>query len=241
VLPLVDAALARLGLAHRDPYACTSNGGPAPTPTVTPGGPTRTPTPSATPTPAPTAAPVTLIVPGGGTETTDCVAEWTVVAGAADPPPTTTVACTDGDPACDGDGSFNDRCDFTVGVCLAGTDPRLPQCPAAAGITTYVLQSPQPGAANPIDAANASRLVAALSDLLGVAAGGAGGNAFTLAPPLALDPPSNCTTPTTITVERRGLIERTEYFRTRTLGTTGAGGTVEDRDTLQLSCVAPGG
>jgi hypothetical protein len=241
VLPLVDGELARAGLALGDAFACPSAGAPSPTPTTTPGGATRTPTPTATPTAAPTAAPVTLIVPGGGTAVTDCVAEWTVVARAVDPPPVTTVACTDGDPACDADGTVNDRCDFTVGLCFAGVDPRLPECAAAAGIATYTLQSPQPGAANPIDAANAARLVAALSDLFGVAAGGAGGNGFTLAPPLALAPPSNCTAPTTITVERRGLTDRTELFRTRTIGTAAAGGTTEDRDTLQLTCVAPGG
>jgi hypothetical protein len=240
VLPLVDTELARVGLALGAAFAC-GNGGPSPTPTTTPGGTTTTPTPSATPTTAPTAAPVTLIVPGGGTGVTDCVAQWTVVARAVDPPPTTTVACTDGDPACDADGTANDRCDFTVGVCFGGIDPLLPECTAAAGIARYVLQSPQPGAANPVDAGNAARLVGALSDLLGVAAGGTGGNTFTLEPPLALTPPSHCTTPTTITVERRGLTDRTELFRTRTIGSVAGGGTSEDRDTLQLTCVAPGG
>ena len=241
VLPLVDGELARVGLTLGDAFACTSGGGPSPTPTATPGGTTATPTPSATPTAVPTAGGVTLLVRGGGAVTTDCVAEWTVLDHAVAPVSPTTVSCTDGDPACDGDGAFNDRCDFTVGVCLAGTDPNLGDCPAPAGIATYLLQSPQPGASNAIDAGNATRLVAALSDLLGVPAGGAGGNAFALSPPLALTPPDHCTTPTTVTVERRGLSRRTERFRTRTIAAANGGGTVEDRDTLLLTCVAPSG
>ncbi|MEO6027222.1 MAG: hypothetical protein ABIR79_10195, partial [Candidatus Binatia bacterium] len=160
VLPFAESELARVGLELGSAFACSSDGGPTPTPTPMTGGgtATATPKPSATPTVAPTAAPATLVVPGGGTSTADCVAEWTVVARAVDPPPTTSVSCTDGDPACDQDGVFNDRCDFTVAVCLAGTDPHLADCPAATGIVSYVLQSPQPGAANAIDAGNATRL-----------------------------------------------------------------------------------
>ncbi|MEO6025972.1 MAG: hypothetical protein ABIR79_03795, partial [Candidatus Binatia bacterium] len=124
--------------------------------------------------------------------------------------------------------------------CLAGTDPHLADCPAATGIVSYVLQSPQPGAANAIDAGNATRLVAALADLVDAAAGGSGGNTFTFAPPLVLTPPDHCTAATTLTVERRGLTLRTERIRTRAVGSTDGGGTAEDRDSLLLTCVAPG-
>lgn len=235
-LPFVDAELDRVGLTLGDTFAC-GTGGPTPTPTSTEG--TPTPTPTATPTVLPTTAPVTLLVPGGGATATDCIAEWTVVARPTDPPPTTTVACVDGDPACDADGTANDRCVFTVGLCLGGTDPRL-NCPMAAGIMSYVLQSPQPTASNAIDAGNAMRLVAELSELLGVAPSGANGNTLSANPPVVLVPPAHCTTPTSVTVERRGLTGRTERFRSRMLAAALGGGTVEDRDSLLLNCLAPG-
>jgi len=235
-LPFVDAELDRVGLALGDTFACGS-GGPTPTPTSTAS--TPTPTPSATPTVVPTVQPVTLIVPGGGSTTTDCVAEWTVLARPADPPPITSVSCVDGDPACDADGIANDRCVFTVGLCLGGTDPRL-NCPAAAGIAAYVLQSPQPTASNAVDATNAVHLLAELSELLGVTPGGANGNVLTSDPPVVLVPPAHCTVPTAVTVERRGLTGRTERFRTRALAATTGGGTTEDRDSLLLGCLAPG-
>jgi len=212
---------------------------PTATPTQTPGGPTRTPTATPTPTVAPTAVPVTLLVPGGAT-TTDCITEWTVQSRALDPPPTTTVDCVDGDPSCDADGIADDICRFRVGICLAGTDPNLPGCTAAPGIVSFVLQSPQPGAANPVDAANSAALLTAIADLVGVAPGGTGGNTFTLAPPLVLAPPGNCTTPVTIEVERRGLGRRAERFRARaTAANAGGGSGASDRDTLVLGCVAP--
>ena len=148
--------------------------------------------------------------------------------------------CVDGDPACDHDGLNNDVCHFRVGVCLAGTDPRLPDCPGATGIASYTLQSPQPGASNALDAGNAAALITVLSDLLGAAPGGAGQNGFTFTPPLVLTPPAHCTAPATFAVERRGLARRTERFRTRTIAAAAGGGTgPEDRDTLLLTCVAP--
>lgn len=235
-LPFVDMELDRVGLALGDAFAC-GTGGPTPTPTSTAG--TPTPTPTATPTVVPTAAPVTLLVPGGGSTTTDCIAEWTVVARPTDPPPITSVSCVDGDPACDADGVANDQCVFTVGLCLGGTDPRL-NCPASTGIESYVLQSPQPTASNTIDAANAVHLLAELSALLGVAPSGANGNVLAPDPAAVLIPPAHCTVPTTVTVERRGLTSRTERFRTRALGGAIGGGTTEDRDSLLLGCLAPG-
>ena len=236
-LPFLDAELDRVGLALGDTYAC-GTGGPTPTPISTSS--TPTPTPIVTPTVVPTVAPVTLVVPGGGSTTTDCIAEWTVVARPVEPAPLTSVSCTDGDPACDADGLANDHCVFTVGVCLGGTDPRL-DCPAAAGIESYALQSPQPTASNPIDAANALHLVAELSELLGVPPGGANGNVLAPEPPAVLVPPAHCTVPAAVTVERRGLISRTERFRTRTRAAAADGGTIEDRDSLLLRCLAPSG
>lgn len=236
-LPLVDDELARVGLALGDDFACPVPV-PSPTPTATPGGPTRTATP--TPRPTPTTGAVTLLVPGGGGSGTDCVAEWTVRSRTIDPPPTITVDCVDGDPACDQDGVANDVCRFTVGVCLLGTDPALADCLAAPGLVSFTLQSPQPGASNPIDAANATALVATLSDLFDTNPSGPGQNGFAFAPPLVLSPPANCTAPVTIEVERRGANRRTERFRARAIAADGTGDTgADDRDTLLLGCVAP--
>jgi hypothetical protein len=237
-LPLVDAELARVGLALGDDFTCPA---PAPTPTLTPGGPTRTATAMATPTVVPTAAPVPLLVPGGGGTGTDCVAEWTVTSRPITPPPVTTVDCVDGDPSCDLDGVANDICHFRVGICLTGTDPLLPDCSAAPGLVSFKLQSPQPGASNPLDAANAAALITTLGDLLNASPGGTGLNFFTFSPPRVLTPPAHCTAPVTLQVERRGLTRRTELFRTRAIGAATAGGSVrDDRDTLVLGCLAPG-
>ncbi len=235
-LPLVDSELAAVGLALGTDFTCPI-AAPSPTPTTTAGG---TPTPIATPTVVPTAVPVTLLVPGGGGSATDCVAEWTVTSRALTPPPTTTVDCVDGDPACDLDGVANDVCRFRVGVCLGGTDPALADCPAAPGIASFTLQSPQPGASNPLDAENAAALIAALADLVGALPSGDGQNAFVFSPPLVLTPPAHCTAQVTIQVERRGLTRRTERFRTRTVAAD-PGGTItaDDRDTLLLGCLAP--
>ncbi len=220
-LPLVDAELARAGLALGDAFTCPI-ASPSPTPTATPGG--TTPTRTSTPTPLPTVAPTTLLLPGGGIAGTDCVAEWTVVGGAGTTKSPTTFDCVDGDPACDIDGQNDDRCHLRVGLCFTATDPTLPQCPAAPALASFILQSPQPGAADPTDAANAQALVGAVATLTGTAPGGASQNAFTFAPPLAFLPSSNCTAPVTITVERRGLTRRTERFRTRAIAAPASSG-----------------
>jgi hypothetical protein len=238
-LPLVDNELALVGLSLGDEFACPVPS-PSPTPTATLGGATVTPTTLPTPTVVPTAAPAPRLVPGGGTSATDCVAEWAVRARPVEPPSTTRVDCVDGDPTCDLDGVANDVCHISVGLCLAGTDPALPDCPAASGITSFTLQSPQPGAGNPLDAENAAALVTALSDLVGASPGGAAHNTFTFAPPLVLAPAGSCTAPVIIQVERRGLSHRTERFRTRAVGATAGGGNGDDdRDILLLGCLAP--
>ena len=55
------------------------------------------------------------VVPGGGKAATDCAVVWdgvTATSGA------TTVACEDGDPACDVDGTINGSCTLGVNVCV---------------------------------------------------------------------------------------------------------------------------
>ncbi len=231
VLPAIDGELARVGLALGDEFACPTIEA-TPTPTPSPGT-TGTPTVIATPTVTPTTPPVTLLVPGGGGSSSDCVMEWAIRSAPLDPPPLTTVRCTDGDPACDTDGLVNDVCVFAVGICLGGTDPQLPSCPAAAGITSFTLQGPQ---TDPADPGNAELVLQVVSDLVGVEPGGSHHNVFTFDPPLALVPPSHCSAPAAVTVERRGLDRRTQRFRARTIGFAGGGGSADDSDSLYLTC-----
>ncbi len=68
-------------------------------------------------------------ITGGGSPTTDCLAEVLAV---PVPPldrrtgtPTRKVTCIDGDPTCDGDGVRDNACTFTVMLCLNAEDPRL--------------------------------------------------------------------------------------------------------------------
>lgn len=235
-LPLVDAELARVGVVLGDAFSCPAASA-SPTPTATPGGATATRT--ATPTPLPTTAPVTVLVAGGGTSTEDCVTEWTVVGRAPAVPSTTVFDCTDGDPSCDADHANDGVCRLRVGLCLAGTDPALPDCAAAAALSTFTLQSPQPTSSNGIDAANATKLVDAVAALTGTTPGGAAGNSFAFAPPLVLSAPANCTAPVEIEIERRGLTRRTERFRTRTTSVTTEGApAATDGDTVYFGCVA---
>ncbi len=232
-LPIVDDELARHGIGLGAAFACPAAPSASPTPSAAVATPTRTAT--VTPTPAPTVAPTTLLVQGGGGVSTDCVTEWAVVARPAEVSSSTNVDCVDGDPACDLDGLANDICSVRVGVCLGGTDFALPQCAAANGIATFVLQSPQPGASNPVDAANSTALIDAVAALTGAAPGGPAANTFTFSPPFAGAPPAHCTTPVTVDIERRGLARRAESFRARALTADG----IDDRDTLVLGCVAP--
>jgi hypothetical protein len=65
------------------------------------------------------AGPAAALVAGGGKAATDCAVVWdgvTATRGA------TSVACRDGDPACDVDGAINGSCTLGVNVCLLAAD-----------------------------------------------------------------------------------------------------------------------
>ncbi|MEO6026633.1 MAG: hypothetical protein ABIR79_07195, partial [Candidatus Binatia bacterium] len=76
-----------------------------------------------------------LLVPGGGTQSADCIAEWAVINPFNFPPlgtddlPSFKQSCVDGDPSCDFDG-LADQCTFRVALCLQNADPNLPVCTA---------------------------------------------------------------------------------------------------------------
>jgi cysteine-rich repeat protein len=239
---------------------------PPPTETPTPGEP-ATPTPSPTPgcpssivdageqcdlgddVPGDGCDPLCrfeLLVPGGGTKSTDCIAEWAVInpfnfpALGSDDLPSFHQSCVDGDPSCDADGVADNRCIFRVALCLQNADPNLPTCTAPPGIGKYLLASPRPDSSDASDAANALALIDAFGRLSAVAASGNNKNTLVFAPPMVLTPPDNCTETALLIVERRGLSTRSERFRTSTTSAPPIDGSLglKDSDTLLLTCLA---
>jgi hypothetical protein len=65
------------------------------------------------------AAPAVAVVVGGGKADTDCAVVWDGVTATRGK---TTVNCTDGDPACDADGTTNGSCTIGVNVCVLAAD-----------------------------------------------------------------------------------------------------------------------
>lgn len=236
---------------------------PTETPTIDPGTPTPSPTPdcpSGVPGPGeqcdfgddvpgdgcdPFCRYETLI-PGGSTLAADCIAEWAVINPFnvpffdTDDLPNTEQSCVDGDPSCDFDGVAgpNDSCTFRVAMCLQNVDPNVPECTSPPGIAKYVLVSPRPNSAEPVDADNAVAMIASFGRLSAAPPTGDAGNTLVFEPPLVLAAPDNCTDVAEILVERRGYIERSEKFRVNTYSVPPIGGTrtVEDSDTLLLTC-----
>jgi cysteine-rich repeat protein len=185
------------------------------------------------------------LIPGGGTQVADCIAEWAVIDPfntpflGTDGLPSFTQTCVDGDPSCDFDHDpSNDQCEFRVAFCMQNADPNLPACTAPPGIAKYVLVSPRPNSSVVVDAANADRLVSAFGRLSSAERSGNSDNTLVFDPPIVLEAPDNCTEPVSIIVERRGLAERSEKFRTNTTSVPPIGGTkgIEDSDTLLLTC-----
>lgn len=241
--------------------APTVTGPPNETSTVDPGTPTPSPTPdcpSGVPGPGeqcdfgddipgdgcdPFCQYETLI-PGGSTRAADCIAEWAVINPfnvpflGTDGLPNTVQTCVDGDPSCDADGVRNDSCSFRVALCLQNVDPNLPQCTSPPGIAKYVLVSPRPNSAQPVDAHNAAAMIASFGRLSSAPPSGSAGNTLVFNPPLVVSAPDNCTDVAEILVERRGYRERSEKFRINTYSVppTGSTRTVEDSDTLLLTC-----
>ena len=243
------------------------------TPAVTSTAPTETPTPAEPATPTPSPSPgcpsgvidageqcdlgddvagdgcdplcrFEVLLPGGGTQISDCIAEWAVINPfntpflGSDDLPSFKQSCVDGDPSCDAD-LIDDQCTFRVALCLQNADPNLPTCTAPPGISKYVLVSPRPNSSEAGDAANALALMDSFGRLSSVAPTGDSSNTFEFDPPLVLAAPDNCTDTVLLVVERRGLSERSEKFRTNTTSVPPIGSTrgIEDSDTLLLTCL----
>jgi cysteine-rich repeat protein len=245
-----------------------------PTPSVTAGtpAPTKTPTDGGTPTGGPTpGCPNGIVelgeqcdlgddvpgdgcgadcrfetlIPGGGSQVADCIAEWAVINPFNEPflgtdgLPTFKQSCVDGDPSCDFDFAFDDRCRFRVAFCMQNADPNLSACTAPPGIAKYVLVSPRPDSADQIDKDNANALLGSFGRLSAVPPSGTSLSTLAFDPPLVLEAPDNCTEPVDLIVERRGVAARSEKFRTNTTSAPPLGGTkgIEDSDTLLLTCL----
>jgi cysteine-rich repeat protein len=189
-----------------------------------------------------------LLVPGGGSKTADCIAEWAVInpfnvpALGTDNLPSFKQSCVDGDPTCDFDGhpgEVNDSCTFRVALCFQNADPNLPTCTASTGIAKYVLVSPRPNSSDDVDAANATAVLGAFGRLSEVPTTGSAHNTLVFEPPLVLAAPDNCTEPVEIKVERRGLSTRSEKFRINTwAGPSDGSSGAKDTDTLLLKCLS---
>jgi hypothetical protein len=175
------------------------------------------------------------LVPGGGSPTTDCRAEWEVM-NATNTPfldkkglPNRTQTCRDGDPGCDADRTTDGVCTFRVAVCLDRPDPRLPDC-AASGTTGYIVKRPTPVAKDPSDAANGQALVDALV-ALGGTAGGKKSNDVVFTTPLASP---TCTALASVKVAiRKGKATK------ETVSGCAEQGRCADRDKLKLVCEPP--
>src|SRR5262249_4890427 len=116
------------------------------------------------------------LVPGGGKVATDCRSEWQV-ANATNTPfldnhrfPNRVQVCTDRDPACDPVRTAGGTCPYRGSVCWDQGAPNLLVCPSS-GTPGYQVRKPVPTAKDPIDAANATALVNALTALGGTATG----------------------------------------------------------------------
>jgi hypothetical protein len=77
-------------------------------------------------------------ITGGGARGTDCLLEintpGAITLNSQQTRVRQTLACRDGDPACDRDGVVDGVCTFGVSLCLGNKDPRLQRCePAAVG------------------------------------------------------------------------------------------------------------
>jgi len=118
------------------------------------------------------------LVPGKGSEKTDCHVEWSVVNpfNAADKYDRRGLlnykqSCTDGDSNCDKDGEANGTCVFEVGLCLNVDDPRLfhkktlEQVCAPNAIDVFELKKPKPDSRRLHEADAADALLAAVMEL----------------------------------------------------------------------------
>jgi acyl-homoserine-lactone acylase len=128
-------------------------------------------------------------IPGSRRTDVTCAVEWTV-AHATNTPyrdkmgfTNSKQTCTDGDPACDYDGSADGQCTFRLSVCLNNNDSRLPLC-TPGDVSTFELQKPRPDSLRAWEAAAAVVVLDAVRTLApgNVTTGGRHQNLLTFNP-----------------------------------------------------------
>ena len=88
------------------------------------------------------AAPASALTPGGGSSTTDCLAEFGGTPANQPASRPREIRCTDNDPVCDDDPELG-ICQFQTEVCLNVTDPNLPACTPQA-LEGFFVENEQP-------------------------------------------------------------------------------------------------
>lgn len=86
--------------------------------------------------------PAAALTPGGGSSSTDCLAEFGGTPANQPASRPREIRCTDNDPACDDDPTLG-ICQFRAEVCLNVTDPNLPSCTPQA-LESYFIENEQP-------------------------------------------------------------------------------------------------
>lgn len=88
------------------------------------------------------ATPAAALTPGGGSATSDCLAEFGGTPANQPASHPREIRCTDNDPACDDDPALG-LCRFRAEVCLNVADPNLPGC-APQALESYFIENEQP-------------------------------------------------------------------------------------------------
>jgi cysteine-rich repeat protein len=172
----------------------------------------------------------------GGSIRHGCQVEWEVANASGTLTrsglPTRAQSCTDGDPACDADGTSDGECRFRARVCLRVDDPRLPECQPAA--LEYVsVRAPRPlSPGDATEAANASALVDALH-ALGITVRAGSVELFPGTPEPQAD---RCTAPLLLEVPHGGHKGRRRF----TIGSADVEGHRLASNSIKLDCLPNG-
>ena len=196
------------------------------------------------------------LVPGKGSPSTDCQAEWGLRN--ADNQPrfekgkealgilNFQQVCTDGDPLCDSDQTANGTCVFDLKVALNVTDPRLQDkkgqvaC-APFEMQTWKLLTPKPDSKNTIDQQNAVELINAVKALGLPVVGGKHSESLDFAPPVNGEPDSRRARVSVPLKGKKHDKPGVKIIKAQTITPPSPGTTkpIKDTDTLKLVCNPP--
>ena len=237
-----------------DTPTSTATSTPTQTPTATLTGTiSSTPTQSGTPTPlanqCTAAAPGNPCIPGGGSQSTDCMVEWLAtpvpLLNAGVPKPDikngiqrNRLFCYEGDTRCDSDPNLDNlSCTFSnVFLCINNTDLRFPGC-VPSDLATFELTSPKYNSVAPADITNRG-------EIEGQADGAPGGlglsvvrGSTTVLSGAANSAPNSCSRTVNLVVPLKqassGAGRRAKRkLRIRAISTSG----IKDVDSLTLEC-----